>query len=883
MRLRGWARVVFVAFLACGGMVSAKDYTVTLKDASAELTWRNEADGREGELFGKGTATIPEGAEVEIRVDDGVETRTAYLVFQKWGLSPTKASAMMGCDFRVGSNETRFRMPTVNLTLAATYVNPDVCGSVRFYPAVVPYVFNRMGVWESEPSWYSPPCVYDDDFKPTLLPVPEPDVGNFQWSPDGGKTWYAMDEEALLKAGRYSKITFRSLDPHWQPPSGWTYWATLVPGDSLDIDFRCMFSYAAMVEPDVLTIENGMVNMSGKGGTVTMNPKDGVVPLGKTLSLTAKAAKGYCFQGWAFDPGWKMGDAYAETAATFKIEDERIGRSGILDDRNYFVEEDPGCPKLCRFLNLEDGKVHAKAIFRHLSDYRAEDLVFKGFAGAETYVKSTMTDSGAEVVIPATVGCALDNLKLECGPNSYPLTYKLTGKLPAGVKFDVKTGKLTGAPSADGVFAITITATDPAKNSANLTVRIEARPLPSWVAGDFRALIRSERSGFNGEAEHACGVAEVSIGASAKVSAKYTTASGTLSLAGQLVWYPDEENPSADGTFRFDRDEKKGWIELSLDAPGEASVCFGKTTHDEQGRGRLVQLSKDAYLTSPFKEKYYTFAIQGVGREDNYGSYYSGEQGYYESVYGREGSGYGYLTFKTDKLGVAKVTGLLPDGEKIATSAAVVTDSDGKTAHLYVFVSPSSYKKAGYFVADLLLTSDGRVELSGALNAWCLPETLPGISAERSFLNPRGRGGEYGSVANLEGYYWSLYADAALDGGAQLVGDAKGTIKLAEKTSTLSIAFTKATGLFSGKMTVNNGWLYDSYDQYFFYRGDLEYGRISETASLPYNGVMVSEAGRLRGFGSVVFAPKYYFGDYWTGKKTNFSPKISLSLLVDAE
>ena len=58
--------------------------------------------------------------------------------------------------------------------------------------------------------------------------------------------------------------------------------------------------------------------------------------------------------------------------------------------------------------------------------------------------------------------------------------------LPAGLKYDAKTGKITGTATKAGVYTVTLTVTD-GKEKYVSTITIEVEALPDWVVGTFEA------------------------------------------------------------------------------------------------------------------------------------------------------------------------------------------------------------------------------------------------------------------------------------------------------------------------------------------------------------------------------------------------------------
>ena len=434
---------------------------LTMKDESAYAEWCLDEEDFDPELYaeirsglsamnpdfedggyleGQGVLEVLPGARVSVSVssysydyknDNG-------LTFQKWTVSPSKAN--MGPDFRVTSSGTELIMPDADVTLKATYIDESTCGWLRA---------------TAEASSVS--LGYDEELGEDVYIEPPYDA--FEWSPDSGATWYKAGgglsywadggdgmgyweedygEEAMLKQGSYTVI-WRSNDPCWQAPTQKTkVWvgSQTVYGT---------FTYVPQVTVDVMTL--GGDNLGGlpvDGGSVTMNPKDGLVPMDKAIALTAKANKNYVFQGWAFRKDWEYGNRFKETGAAWKFENYR---------ERYFIDGEPySGTMLEQFMDPMDRKVHVVAVFKALADYSADDIRFDGFEGWNSSAEVSYDNNGnASVTIKAVVGCALDeDYALICSPLAGPLAYKLNGKLPDGLKFDAKTGILTGSIAMRG-------------------------------------------------------------------------------------------------------------------------------------------------------------------------------------------------------------------------------------------------------------------------------------------------------------------------------------------------------------------------------------------------------------------------------------------------
>lgn len=925
------------------------DIDPELVDEVVESFYRMYPDS-EGyaELEGKGVLEVLPGAIVELDAPDYAEDRNYNeLVFQKWTVTPSKAN--LGPNFMAVDNSTEFTMPAEDVTFQATYIDEDTCG------------YLKASVFADSIE------VYGGDEEVVI----EPPYAAFEWSPDGGKTWYKagyyssgyMEDDGeggsywveggwengldvMLKAGTYT-VTWRSTDPNWQAPSG----KTTVQVEVYDYAYvESRFTYIPQVVVDVMTYENGECTLSSAGGTATMNPKDGLVPVGKAITLTAKAAKGYVFQGWALAKYWEYGNTpYNETAANWKVENQ------------YAYEIGPGvCSPSSRTLfdmsiDPSDLKVHIVAVFKALADYSADDIEFSGFsAGNGDY--PVFDDA---VTVRAVVGCAVE-YSLCSAPAASPLSYKLQGKMPDGLKFDGKTGVLSGVPKKVGETMVTIVASDPAKNSKSLSVEISVAELPSWLVGEYRGAMFDEDEEYDEEIGWydvpglMNGVLELTVKSDGKVSAKVLTSAGSRSVSGSLEWN-DPEIAGGSGTdekpeFRFwhtDKDESYCHVNFSPDGTIEGEVDSYYKAGGEYFGGYMSGFRRDTELLAGagFLDKYYTFAFCQEKVEE------VPEPGEEEPVESEMKSGYGYLTVKTDKNGSAKVTGQLPDGEKVSMSALVMPEiSFGYPdigaaevgAKLFLFASPSAYKKLGWFAMIMTLNPDGSVSFDEN-SFW----TVDGYDDGDPHMY--GEGALYSEAKTLEDFYWTVSCDyntklitqysykamsvdeytgktySWTEYGFEFAknfeglfyvavkGDSKGAISLVEKSpapweaswkeggvtykewnywedkngneitdpSQLSISFAKATGIFTGKANAYFDYDVPSYKLNSQTKEIEEsYVKKHTTASLPYAGVMIADGdGGYYGLGSAVYSLKYTYLDSSDRAKTG-TMKVTLPVSI---
>ena len=97
--------------------------------------------------------------------------------------------------------------------------------------------------------------------------------------------------------------------------------------------------------------------------------------------------------------------------------------------------------------------------------------------------------------------------------------------LPTGLKFDAKTGVITGIATKPGTYTVTFTATKGKdKNVATITVNIAA--LPDTAVGTFNGFVKAEGG------EENLGTFQLTATDAGKLTAKVTMAAGTYSFSG---------------------------------------------------------------------------------------------------------------------------------------------------------------------------------------------------------------------------------------------------------------------------------------------------------------------------------------------------------------
>ena len=115
-------------------------------------------------------------------------------------------------------------------------------------------------------------------------------------------------------------------------------------------------------------------------------------------------------------------------------------------------------------------------------------------------------------------GVAFDPMLVDCTP-AEGWTVKVSG-LPAGLKYDAKTGMITGVSTAKaGAYTVTFTATQgKTKEDATITLNVEA--MPDWTVGSF-----------DGAIDDGDGLVSATVAANGKVTVTVLEGGATLSLS----------------------------------------------------------------------------------------------------------------------------------------------------------------------------------------------------------------------------------------------------------------------------------------------------------------------------------------------------------------
>ena len=229
----------------------------------------------------------------------------------------------------------------------------------------------------------------------------------------------------------------------------------------------------------------------------------GAYLVGKTVTLKATAPKGVAFVGWAAagDGGSTGGFVAGGTTYSFTMGRENVALVAKFKKEVMTVE--------CEALT-------------------SRESIPAGVLGAEG-------------------GIALD-VATESGVKSVKVE-----KLPAGMKYDAKTGLITGAPTKAGDNKVVVTVTAKSGAVAKRTIEVKVAAMPTMAAGTFDGFVRVGEANF--------GTLSLVATDAGRLTAKVVTASGKYSFS-KTGW-----DSVADGVYCATLKTKKGDIlALTLDS-----------------------------------------------------------------------------------------------------------------------------------------------------------------------------------------------------------------------------------------------------------------------------------------------------------------------------
>lgn len=372
-----------------------------------------------------------------------------------------------------------------------------------------------------------------------------------------------------------------------------------------------------------------VLEQSGVKGTAATNPKNGLVRVGETATLTAKAGnKNTAFAYWLDGEGNIA--SYTASWKTTPAED-------------VFYQAVFRLKKNC-----------ARPVFDAASDFGAD-----GRPSANSMV-----------------GVAFD-AQMTVNREAYPVKFSAKG-LPKGLKINATTGLISGVPTKAGTFTATITVKSAASTKLKASTKklqIVIAALPAWARGNFRGAVYAtgETSVVpaNGQDDRSPGgQVTLTVGATGKISGKiacggtnWTFAASSYSSASDST----NEVFVAAGTATRKVGKttyKKPWA-VSLSARSASAPYQGSMVVE----GALGDLEFEAQRNF-WKDK------DAVGALTEWAGAYSWITSNGEA-----------LTLTVDAKGAVKVAGTVDGGRKLAVATTLLYDAErAATAPYLVYI-----------------------------------------------------------------------------------------------------------------------------------------------------------------------------------------------------
>ena len=133
-------------------------------------------------------------------------------------------------------------------------------------------------------------------------------------------------------------------------------------------------------------------------------------------------------------------------------------------------------------------------------------------------------------------GVAFDSSRIDCAPVA-GWSVKVSG-LPAGMKYDSKSGKVIGTPAKAGNFTVTFTASKKGEKSKSATITLHVEPLSAWAQGTFNGVLWA---GAGELGTLPAGTVTLTVGAAGKVSGKLQAEGKTWTLSAVSYESSDDE------------------------------------------------------------------------------------------------------------------------------------------------------------------------------------------------------------------------------------------------------------------------------------------------------------------------------------------------------
>ena len=674
------------------------------------------------------------------------------------------------------------------------------------------------------------------------------------------------------------------------------------------------------------------VNEAGWKYRVTFDPNGGVgggdmmLEYGSDLSVPAAERDGFGFYGWFTEAvgGVRVDASDVVTGeATYYAHWLPSDTIAIETDEVYETDSDGGFT-----LDLHDLAISAstpKLTVKGLPaglKYDAKTMTIGGKATKPGVYTVTVSATNATVKKPvtATFEIVVPNLTSEVMPNLEPKrdaygtihcgvafdpdlvdcspeagwTVRVAG-LPAGLKYDAKTGRIVGVPTKAGTFTVTFTASKKGEKSQTATITLETEALPDWATGTFAGYV--EDGGDYGSAT-------MTVAANGKVS-------GKVALVG-TNWTFSAASYAVDGDDAF-----------VVEAEAKAGKATRPLSIEVRGHAGVAPLA-NAMATGSFGDGTATL-LRNIWKDKATATAAKAVIAGWEGVYTLSFLDGGYLSLTVGKNGDVKATGKLADGTGVSATSPLMHNECWDGFFTVFCVAPSTYK-GGFVVLPIGFGSErGRLAEIGAAaaqvrsrNPQATGEYGEGFSRHLYFT-----GAYYDKAKKLSDYYETLRlsmeavpslaytykethlgddgrkvteswteeavaADTLSQDGLTVSVDEKGKLVVVKATrpvqdketkewyyegandGALALSFTQATGMFKGAYTFWYDYM-SAYDE----TKDKE-TMVHTSKKVNFEGIMVQGEAGLRGF--YLWDATAVYEDDKTGKEKTYKYKESYSV-----
>lgn len=696
-----------------------------------------------------------------------------------------------------------------------------------------------------------------------------------------------------------------------------------------------------------------VVVADGCDGMGTVSGGNKGIKSGAKVALKATANKGYVFTGWYVGGEPLMGEGdYRSASYSYVATDEPV----TIEARFASTEDDIASLQVnvTNATTAADGTI-SLGLSECVESLTLPKLSVSGLPSGVKYDAKTMTISGkatkpgmyavkvsatnmsVKKATPASTGeftLTVPNLASDVLPNLDPATgaygmimcgvafdpdlvdcayddswtVKVSG-LPSGLKWDAKTGTITGIPTKAGTNTVTFTVSKKGEKSQIATITLMTAALPTWAQGTFAGYVRA----YGGEPDYEdrYGSATMTVSSVGKIS-------GKISLDGTNWTFSAASYVRSDGGdyFEVEAEAKAGkvtmpmWLMVHSEKDGHPNdVLINSAVEGWLGGSNVATAS---LWRNMWKDKDSSVAAKA-------------EIAKWEGVYTISIEDGGYLSLTVGKNGDVKVAGKLSDGTSVSATAPLMFN-ECWGFFTFVWASPSTYKGGYVWFHEIRLGTergpfDGAVVVSSR-NPQATGEYGAGFTRHLAF-----DGAYYDKGKNLSNYYDALrlsigapefvatYKLTTLDEnnrkitltessepdvvdtfeqeGMTVSVNENGQFVVAQATKpvqdketkvwsyngpndgALTLSFAQATGIFKGSYTF---W-YDYTSAYDETTGKATQAHTSKKVS--FEGIMVQGKESLCGF--YLWDAAGVYEDAKTGKEKTYKYKESHSISLDAQ